>query len=96
MLWLAQLMPEQFTSGVIGPCPDNAEVCATLGCPNACNSAGLCANGKCYCDLDATGATCETKIIANGSTIPTPGAQRLGRQAVPALRPAVAAPQGRR
>ncbi len=66
-------MPEQFTTGSIGPCPDNEVVCGTLGCPSACNNQGVCAGGKCYCDLDSTGTACESKIAADGSTSTVPG-----------------------
>lgn len=64
---LASLLPGTFTRGSIGPCPDNAAMCASLACGDACAVGGLCVAGRCYCDLAFTGPDCGKKLTPDGS-----------------------------
>jgi len=57
LLDLGELHPD-YTGGVLGPCPNNAEVCATLSCPSDCNANGRCVDGRCYCDIPWVGEDC--------------------------------------
>mmetsp|Transcript_16966 Transcript_16966/g.42574 ORF Transcript_16966/g.42574 Transcript_16966/m.42574 type:complete len:401 (+) Transcript_16966:110-1312(+) len=61
MLDMADLHPA-FRGGTLGPCPDNAELCAALACPEDCSAQGRCVDGRCACDLGWVGADCSLRI----------------------------------
>ena len=55
-----------YTSGSIGPCPDNNLVCQTLACSSSgCGLGGQCVDGHCYCLLGYDGAGCETDLLGD-------------------------------
>ena len=56
-----------FSGGSLGPCPDPAEVCPTLACPNACSRNGECIDGACECYVGFAGSDCgATACRSNG------------------------------
>lgn len=74
-------LPGTFTSGVIGPCPDEALVCKTLTCPSCNVQGGTCYDGQCVCKLGWTGADCSFSILRNAYAAPNaalPGAPAGG------------------
>ncbi|KAG2489237.1 hypothetical protein HYH03_012258 [Edaphochlamys debaryana] len=56
-------------SGVLGPCPPNADVCASLGCSAAtCSPAGgECRGGRCYCRPGWSGPACASSLMQGTS-----------------------------
>jgi hypothetical protein len=64
---LGKALPQQFQSGTIGPCPDNAAVCKTLSCNDSCAVGGTCVSGKCYCNLMYMGPDCAKKLTPDGN-----------------------------
>eukprot|EP00879_Flechtneria_rotunda_P020999 GHRR01022115.1.p1 GENE.GHRR01022115.1~~GHRR01022115.1.p1 ORF type:complete len:594 (-),score=223.72 GHRR01022115.1:332-1849(-) len=64
---LAKALPNQFTKGTIGPCPDNNVICNSLSCAESCTVGGTCVSGKCYCNLQYTGADCSKKLTPSGN-----------------------------
>jgi hypothetical protein len=49
-------------SGTFGPCPDNVGVCASLSCPEDCNSNGRCLGGVCHCYSGFVGVDCSAPV----------------------------------
>lgn len=68
ILNMAQLLPNVYSSGTIGPCPDNAQVCRTLSCPKSCSGNGACYDGRCTCKLGYSGVDCSLSMITNTTT----------------------------
>eukprot|EP00873_Tetraselmis_striata_P040097 jgi/Tetstr1/460361/TSEL_005660.t1 len=48
----------------LGPCPDNSQLCNSLGCDADCNGRGNCAAGVCQCYLGWAGPSCERRSQA--------------------------------
>ncbi len=71
---LAQLLPDRYTSGRIGPCPSAAALCSTQTCPaSSCNpEGGDCRDGRCYCRLAYTGNSCSLNLITGQQLQPIP------------------------
>lgn len=61
---LATALPGVFTSGTLGPCPDNAGVCSSLGCGACSPRSGRCIEGTCRCSLLYSGADCSVYLGA--------------------------------
>jgi hypothetical protein len=73
---LAQLMPQSFRSGSIGPCPNNTLMCNTLSCNASCATGGVCNKGQCFCNLMYQGSQCEKRLTPSGeyqNYTPLPG-----------------------
>ncbi|GMH33198.1 hypothetical protein BSKO_01032 [Bryopsis sp. KO-2023] len=51
-----------YSEGKIGPCPDNAQACASLSCPSHCSSKGRCVDGTCNCFLGFSGPACASQL----------------------------------
>ncbi len=70
---LALALPSLFSQGLVGPCPNEALVCRTLGCaPDACNPAGgACYDGACVCKIGGSGDDCSFSMLTN-ATAPFP------------------------
>ncbi len=51
---------------LLGPCPDNAALCASLGCaPATCSPrGGECRAGKCYCRPSFGGPSCASDLLS--------------------------------
>lgn len=64
---LAKALPNQFSKGSIGSCPDNKAMCDSLRCGDSCTIGGTCANGKCYCNLEFFGPDCAKRLMADGN-----------------------------
>jgi hypothetical protein len=67
VLCLVQVLPNQFQRGMVGPCPDNAVACNSLGCNESCTVGGTCVKGKCFCNLQYTGPECAKKLTPSGN-----------------------------
>ncbi|KAF5836425.1 hypothetical protein DUNSADRAFT_5931 [Dunaliella salina] len=62
VLDLAQLMPDVYSEGYIGPCPEEAQMCQTH-CPSCSPLGGVCHEGKCNCKLGFEGEACEHNLM---------------------------------
>jgi len=58
-----------FSSGRLGPCPDNTYLCEALVCPNDCNGNGSCWLGACSCYTGWDGSDCSQAVDSAMTTL---------------------------